>query len=485
MRRIMDNYVALSLNRKSVIWFTLATIIQNAILFLVTPIYTRILSDEQYGVFSVYQSWQQIISIIAILALDRSVTVGFMKYEEHRKEFLASIQGLMTVLVLGFTVIACIFHDMFEKIIDLPIHIIIAMLVVALLNSTMNNWSWLQRYKLSYKKLTAVTIFSTLIIQFSAVLAIMILPFDDKGNVMIMAMSAARLVVYGIIYVSVIKQGREVYNKNYWKFALGYSIAIVPHALAQIILNSSDRIMIDKMCGRDDAAYYGVTYSAAMVLNIIVTSISSAVQPWFFEKIKRKDFESIKSKTNILLLISACLSIGVSVLAPEVLSIMAPVSYKAALWVFPSVAAGVFFNSMYLYFANFESYYEKPYYFSVATGIGAIVNIILNFIFIPRFGFVVAGYTTLICYALFAFMHYVFMRKICRKELCGIKPFDSKFIVILSVVVVVSSIGVSILYNYSIVRLVLVVIVLLVGFLKRGLVLEVIKKIVSMKNDKK
>lgn len=479
LKDMRNAYASLSVMKKSVIWYTLATIIQNGILFLVTPVYTRLLTDSQYGVFSVYQSWQQIFSIIAILSLDRCITVGFMKFQEQRQEFLSSVQALMTLLVMGFAILVCMCSNMFEQMIGLPVYIIITMLIVALMNNTLANWSWFQRYSYSYKKLTFVTIFSTAFMQIVAVLAILFLPFDNKGEVLVMSMSAARLLLYGVIYISVFIRGKIIYKKEYWKFALSYSIAVVPHALAQIILNSSDRIMIDKMCGREDAAYYGVTYTAAMVLNIILTSVSAAIQPWFFEKIQQKDFHSIRKQTNTLLLLSACLSVGVSLFAPEILSIMAPASYRAALWVFPSVAASVFFNSMYLYFANFESYYEKPFYFSIATTTGAVVNIGLNYLLIPKFGFVIAGYTTLACYILFAAMHYMFMRRVCIEKLEGVKVFDMKYIIRLSVIVIILSLGVTVLYSCLIVRYLLMGVTIIFIIIKRDFIIGKLKNIMD------
>lgn len=479
LKDMQNAYVSLSVIKKSVLWYTLATILQNSILFLVTPLYTRLLTDSQYGVFSVYQSWQQIFSIIAILSLDRCITVGFMRFQEQRKEFLSSVQALMTLLVFAFTLLVCVCSDIFEQMIGLPVYIIITMLVVALMNNTLANWSWLQRYNYSYIKLTMVTVFSTAIMQITAVLAILFMPFGNKGEILVLSMSAVRLLLYGVIYINVFIRGKTVYKKGYWKFALSYSVAVVPHALAQIILNSSDRIMIDKMCGREDAAYYGVTYTAAMVLNIILTSVGSAIQPWFFEKIKQKDFNSIKRQTNTLLLLSACLSAGVSLFAPEILGIMAPASYRAALWVFPSVAASVFFNSVYLYFANFESYYEKPFYFSIATTTGAVVNISLNYLLIPKFGFVIAGYTTLVCYMLFAAMHYMFMRRVCMEKLEGMKVFDMKYIVRLSVIVIILSLGVTVLYRCSIVRYLMIGVIFVFIVLKHNFIIEKLKNIMD------
>lgn len=453
---VRNLYTSLSITQKSVIWYTLTSIIQNGILFLITPLYTRLLTDSQYGIFSVYQSWQQIISIVAILSVDRCITVGFMKYQDQRKEFLSSVQALMTVLVFLFSIPICLFVVPIQRIMGLPITIILAMLLVALMNNTLANWSWLQRYNYSYRKLAVVTIFSTVMMQILALMAIIFLPFENKGIILILSMTAVKILLYGIIYFSVFMKGKIFFNKEYWNFALRYSIAVIPHALAQIILNSSDRIMIDQMCGRADAAYYGVTYSAAMVLNIVITSISSAVQPWFFNRIKEKDFVSIKKQTNLLLLVSACLSIGVSLFAPELLAILAPESYKSALWVFPSIATSVFFNSMYLYFANFESYYEKPHYFSIATATGAVTNVILNYILIPKFGFFIAGYTTLGCYILFTIMHYLFMRRVCCEKLGGIRVFDMSYIIKLSVVTIGLSLGVTILYGATVIRYILI-----------------------------
>lgn len=455
-KKIEKKYRSLSVTQKSVIWYTLAVMIQNGILFLITPLYTRMLTGSQYGVFSVYQSWQQIVSIIAILSIDRCITVGFMKFQNQQREFLSSVQGLMTLLVLFFLFITCFFSEILEQIIGLPIYIIITMFVVALMNNTLANWSWYQRYQYSYIKLAAVTIFSTVLMQVTAVLAIYFLPITSKGEVLIISMSIVRLLIYGTIYINVFVQGKKFFDREHWRFALKYSIAVVPHALAQIILNSSDRIMIDKMCGREDTAYYGVTYTAAMVLNIILTSVSSAIQPWFFEKIKQKQYDEIRKQTNTLLLFAACLAIIVSLFAPEILNIMAPVSYHKALWIFPAVAASVFFNGMYLCFSNFESYYEKPFYFSIATTVGAVVNVVLNYLLIPKFGFIVAGYTTLVCYMIFAIMHYFFMWKICKDKIGGKKVFDIRFILQLSVIVIVLSIGVIVLYHVQMMRYLLI-----------------------------
>lgn len=450
---VVERYNGLSLQKKAVIWFTLATIIQNGILFLATPIYTRIMPDSDYGTFSLYQSWQQIISIISVIALDRCVTVGFMKFADKRKEFLSSIQMLMTLFTILFALIVFIFNGYLLRLIKLPSFMLYIMLLISLLNNTMLNWSWYQRYNNNYKKLFRVTVFSTLLMQFFGVLSVVFIPYPNKGITMVLGMALARLIIYGYIYVCVFKDGKTYINEQYYNFAIKYSIAVVPHALSQIILNSSDRIMIEKYCGAEKAAYYGVAYSIVMAANIIAISISSAVQPWFFERLKERKYNEIGGTTNVLLIISAIIALSVTLFAPEAIGIMAPESYQASLGVFPSIAASVYFNSLYLYFANIESYYERPIYFSIATGSGAVLNIILNMIFIPIFGFTFAGYSTLLCFILFALLHYLFMKRICKIEISNLRIFDEKFILLLSLIVLLLEFFATYLYLNFIVRL--------------------------------
>jgi len=446
MTNALKLYRSLSPVKKAALWYTAAMILQKGVSFITTPVYTRLLSEEQYGLNSVYQSWSQIVSVIAVAALDRSVTVGFAKYEDRRC-FLSSIQFLMTLTTGACLAVVLAFRDFFAALFGLPVKVILVMFAAALCSQSLANWSWYQRFEYRYKSLAALTICFTAAVQCAAITAILISPEPRKGEAFVIASGLAAVVLDGIIYAGVFLKGRVFFNRRYWAFALPYSLLILPHALAQIVLNSSDRIMIDKLCGRDEAAFYGVVYSAAMTLSVVVMSVTQAIAPWLFDKIKTRDFAGVRVKTNQLLVLTAALALLVSLFAPDIVRLLAPPSYAAAVWVFPPVAASVFFNALYLMLAGIESYFEKSVYFSIATVTGAAANIALNFVFIPRFGFAAAGYTTLACYVIFALMHYAFMRKICRDKLEGVTIFDARFICLLSTAVIAGSVGVALTYG--------------------------------------
>ena len=76
------------------------------------------------------------------------------------------------------------------------------------------------------------------------------------------------------------------------------SIPILPHYLSGVILNQGDRIMIDKMVGKEAVAYYGLAYSIGMIAQILVTAINSAITPWMYEKFKQKKNRKYETNNN-------------------------------------------------------------------------------------------------------------------------------------------------------------------------------------------
>ena len=162
---------------------------------------------------------------------------------------------------------------------------------------------------------------------------------------------------------------------------------------------------------------------------------------------KDNRFRDIPRVAYLLLITIAIVNLGILLLAPEIIKIFAPEEYYDAVWVMPPIILAVFFMFMYNLFACFEFYYEKKTYVSIATMIGAALNILLNLIFIQKFGYMAAGYTTLVCYIAFAFMHYFFMKKICKKNLSGLSIYKSKILFAISIIYL--GIGVLIVFTYT------------------------------------
>ena len=118
---------------------------------------------------------------------------------------------------------------------------------------------------------------------------------------------------------------------------------------------------------------------------------------------------------------------------------------------------------------------------------GAVINIILNYLFICpdmlNLGYISAGYTTLICYILYALGHYICMRWVCRKHLDGVRVYDPKILLGLSVFLIVSGLLMTFTYELPVLRYSLVGIVLLLLIIFHKKVIAFVRKLMDMRKS--
>ena len=162
---------------------------------------------------------------------------------------------------------------------------------------------------------------------------------------------------------------------------------------------------------------------------------------------------------------------------PELVRIFGSEEYYSAIYVVPPVAASVYFIFLYNVFAIPQMYYEKQKFMSVASIAAAVLNIVLNAIFIPVFGFYAAGYTTVASYIAYSIGHYWFSRKVCMKEIGSFELFDSKGILLISIGVFGCSIAFVFLYQYRIIRYLMASTLIIIAISQYKKILNVVKSI--------
>lgn len=132
-------------------------------------------------------------------------------------------------------------------------------------------------------------------------------------------------------------------------------------------------------------------------------------------------------------------------------------------------------------FANVEFYFEERRFVLIGSVMAAVLNLLLNWIFIPVFGYYAAGYTTLICYIIYGLSHLGFSRLVIKKHLNDEQVFDGKFIIFMSAIVVATTVGLNYLYSFNALRYSILSIILVVIFIKRQAALNILKMAMSLK----
>ena len=98
-----------------------------------------------------------------------------------------------------------------------------------------------------------------------------------------------------------------------------------------------------------------------------------------------------------------------------------------------------------------EFYFEKTRFAVIVSIVAALLNVALNMLFIPIFGYRAAGYTTLSCYMLLGIAHYAYSQGLSRK-LIGARPFNTQVVWGIAMAFVTVSLILPVLYPHPIVR---------------------------------
>lgn len=474
--KLLDKYKSMSKQMKVVFWFTFVGFLQRGISVITTPIFTRVLSTDDYGLFSVFNAYYTVIIIVVTLYLHMGViNNAFVKNSASNEKIVSAFQSLSLLSSSIWLVLAVVFRKQLATLMDLPEIVVVFMFIGFVFYEPYNIWIIYKRYQFDYVRPVIMSVVVSILTPLISVVAIMVTP-GNQGVARIISYVCINTVMPGLImYISNYKKDHTFYDKELWKYALTFNVPLLIHYLSETLLNQTDRIMINAYLGTSEAGIYSVAYSAASLFTIFSSALNTAFVPWTYQKLKEKEYRAIERMGYIVLIFLAVILSVMIMFAPEIIYVLAGSKYTGAVYLIPTLSASVFFGYMYQLFSRVELYFEKKSYTVISTVTAAVVNIILNALWIPKFGFTAAGYSTLISHILFCVMHYFFFRKVSRECMESDKIYDFKKLVAISLAVLIIAFVMTFLYDYLILRLVIVAVIFVVLFAMR-------KKIVSIIN---
>lgn len=457
---------------KASFWFLVSSVVISVIKFIVTPVHTRIMDETSYGTIGTFNAWQGTLNVIVTLSLAGGVfSNGLLDFRNNKRNFSSSVLILSTLSAVGWYLIFLVFKEYVLDITNLTTLQMTVMFLGFLVNPALGYWSAEQKFDYKYKMLTIVTLIGSFLSQGLGIVAALYLPVD-KADAVIITSGLVYCAINIIIYFKILFNGKFNMELKYWKYVLVFNLPLIPHYLSFMVLSQSDRIMITNIVGADKAGIYILGYTAASILQVLYAAINASLSPYTLKNMKSKNYNNIGNIANYVLVIYVVFSLIVIVLTPEVVSILGPKSYQEAVWIIPPVVVGLYFFVVAGFFTNIEFYYKKTLFVMISTTIAAIVNILLNIIFIPLFGFLAAAYTTTLSYLVFMVVHYLFLKKIEKNEIYNIKFFFKVTCLFLLV-----SIFFMISYNFLLLRVIGAIILIVTLFRYKDELINSVKKI--------
>lgn len=476
MIKALSRYKNANVAVKASIWFTICSIIQKGISVLTMPIFTRLMSTEQYGRYNVFLTWYNILILLITLNVHTEIfNKGLIEHSEERDSYTASQAGLLIALTAFWIVLYLPFHRFVNQLLGLTTVLVLFMVFEILGTAIVGLWSARKRFEFDYPKIVKLTISMSVLNPIVGIVAVLVT--DHKAEAKIIANAVIPIIVsIGILFLFS-KKGKLFGNKQWWKPVVIACLPLVPHYLSLVLLNQSDKLMINHFTGPEDAAIYSVAHSAGLLMTIINNSINGSFVPWAYEKLKNHNGEGIKKVSNSLLAIVVFVNVVLIWLAPEAIKLLAAPQYSVAVWCLVPIAMSVYFYFAYTLFVDIEIYYGANRYIAIASVVAAILNIILNFLFIPIYGYIAAGYTSLFSYFATMILHLIFMRHVLKTSANDRDYFDFRVLAGLSVVLIVLSGLAMALYNHAIIRLGIIFVAVVVIALKRDKVISIVAEI--------
>ncbi len=443
----MDNVNSKTIKAGS--WYIASNFLLQGIGFLTMPLFTRIMSQEDLGFYNNFNSWLSLLSIIVTLEMYSSINRARFDYEEKLDSFLSSILLCGTAFTGICYLIVLTFQDFFISLFNMNIvyiHVMFThLMIVPATKLLATNNQMLMKYKsasfFSIAPALAATLISLLLVMVS----------DDKAWGKIIGGTGSLTIFNLALYLFILYKGRK-FEWEFCKYALRIAIPLVPHLLSSNILGTTDQIIITRYWGTEYTALYNIAYLCSVIFMILQSSVNHAWVPWLFEQLHRQNHNLIKKVSRPYIFIFCAISIAIMLFAPELVLIIGGDNYRESVFLMPPLIAGRMFAFLYTFYANVEFYHKKTFGIAKNTIIAAAVNLILNILLIPVWGYIMAAYTTLIGYLVLLCTHFYSCRKLKVKEF-----YDNKFIFCTAAVLFIISMMIIPLYHFPVARYLLIV----------------------------
>ncbi|MCD4794187.1 MAG: oligosaccharide flippase family protein [Bacteroidales bacterium] len=386
---------------KNSIIYSGITILQKATTFLLLPVFTAYLSTTGMGVVGLVLP---IISILAIFYTFSLHAAGKRFYFEYANnpDDVGRLFGtiFLFVIILGFTIsFLIILFNFFFPIIEIKGVSFYPFLFLAVLTAFFSSvyliyQQYLQTLQEGVKFGINTSVF--FIINISVTLVLLV-KFELGVLSIVIAIATANFALF--LYTLYKNKNFLAYgiSKRMLNSSLHYSVPLIPHALSSWIQTMADRFLLNSMINTSSVGIYTVGFQFGNIINIISSAINQAFVPWFFQNLKKGNKKDILKFSELIVIIISYICLILSLFGEEAVGIMTSVNFHEGWKIIPFIGFAYVFHCLY-YFFSATLFYKlgKTKLIPIISISGAVINIILNLLLIPKYMIIGAAIASLI-----------------------------------------------------------------------------------------
>ena len=411
---LVRKYKQLPQTLKASIWFVIALLFQKGINVLTTPVFTRLMTHEEYGTFSLFNTWYNIFLVVCTFNLFGGIFNTIVHKNQDRKdEMTSSTMGFELVLTVVVFVGYLVFYLLGGNLQGLDFTLSLLVFAQVLVNIPMSVWMARCKYEYQYRVCAAIIIIQSFLVAAAGILCVIFA--EQKVLARVVSNVVILLVVSVVLCVVIAKQSPKLVSLKNWKYLFLLGAPLVIHYLAQDVMAQSDQLILDYYHGTETVAVYSLSHSLSWLFTILTTAINTTFVPWVYRRMDEKNFSGVRKISLLIIFGISFITLLVSLISPEVIRIFGGEGYEEGAKLIPILICNVVVIAGYDLFSNVAFYHSKTLVASIVTLVSAGVNIALNFLFIPKYGMIAACFTTLASYLCMMFLHFIIMKYYMKK----------------------------------------------------------------------
>ncbi|MDR1629900.1 MAG: oligosaccharide flippase family protein [Oscillospiraceae bacterium] len=460
---------------KAGIWYTVGNILLKGCVFLSLPIFTRLLSTDDFGIYNAYIAYEQILSAILGLGLYGTVKNAKIEFPDKFNQYLSSVLSLSIGFSAIIFLLANLLYPFYAEFIGFSRFTTNCLFFQSFGSYLLFFYGAKLNIEFKYKSYLGLSFFNIVGNIFISIILIVYVFPNEKYLGRIFGSALPLIIIAFFICIYIFHQGKMLYSNKFWKYALAIGIPLIPHVVSQSLLSQFARVMIKDMVGTSEAGIYSYIFTLCTILFIVGNSFENAWTPWVFLTLKENKEDDVRKASKNYIAFFSLLTIGFMCVMPEVTKLVAGEEYWGGINLIVPLSLGNYFIFLYTLPANIEYYHKKTAYISAGTVLTAIINILLNYVFIKIFGYKSAAYTTMVSYILLFVFHWIIAKKYRGNKIYSLKIIMTNiFIVLVSgcVLLLVScNPFLSVLLRY-----IIIFGILLILFLKRNMISSMLRR---------
>lgn len=386
--------------------YSLAIVLSRMISFIMIPVYTRVLTPEDYGILELLSMTTDVMAMLTGLGLGWAITRYYYYYDDPRRrgEVVSTALVMTTALFGTATALSMPIADRLSAVLlGTPQHtgLVRLALVSFFLSSLLETPTVYLRAKQASLHAAAIGLVRLSLVLGLNILLVVVLRLGVEGVLLSTIVTSALLAVY-LLVITLRETGLRVSRPIMWQL-VRYGAPLVAWSVGSFVLHYSDRYFLRAYDGLASVGLYSLAYRFAMLAATFVGAPFGQIWGPKALQIEKNEganaqpiLREISSYYNIALV--GC-ALGLSLFSGDVLRLIAGQDFHAAEEPIPLLClAIVLFDYRHISQLG-ATIRERSDLIAYSTAVAAGIVTVLNFALIPRWGMMGAAAATVTAFA--------------------------------------------------------------------------------------